>query len=391
MLLIVNPGSSSLKVAVCNLAGDETLGSVSIEGIGTGKATLLPGSTYDLSTIQKIEAKNHKEAATLALAWLERELAGFSADVIGYRVVHGGDTLREPTRIDDSTVEYLKSITALAPNHMPCAVDCITAVRELYPTAQHIACFDTSFFADIPQLARTLPIPKALRAEGVRRYGFHGLSYEYLLSNFREHEGETAANGRIIMAHLGSGCSLTACKDGKPVDMTMGFTPVSGIPMSTRTGDIEPGVIFYLMNEKGMSVADVSNLVTKSSGLFGISDDTADMYWLLQHQADNPDAALAVEYFCYALRKQIGAYAAVLSGVDSIIFAGGIGERSAEIRARTLQGLDFLNISLDEVANEQNNRLISSPGSGVGVHVIPTREEQTITQQTLTLYERTQQ
>lgn len=386
MLLIVNPGSSSLKVALYDDAGVDVIGSVSVEGIGSAKATLLPGGVFDEQALQHIAAPNHTAAAETALEWLTSALPAFTVDAIGYRVVHGGDRFREPALVDDEAVEYLRSIVALAPNHMPCAVDCITAFRSIYPNASHVACFDTSFFAGLPELARTLPIPKAIAAEGVRRYGFHGLSYQYLLGNFRENEGEEAARGRIVMAHLGSGCSLTACKDGQPIDTTMGFTPVSGIPMSTRTGDLEPGVLLYLQREKGMSVDEVATLITSQSGLLGISDDTADMYYLLQHQAENPSSALAVEYFCYAIRKQIGAYAAAMSGIDSIIFAGGIGERSTEIRARVLDQLGFLGITINAESNQRSDRLISTPESSVGVHVIPTREEQMIVTQTITMH-----
>ena len=388
MLLVINPGSSSVKA----MAYDESeleraLYSVSIEGIGTGKATLLPGAVFDENTIKYVDVPDYLTAVRLIREWFEKEVSEAVISAVGYRVVHGGDRYRKPTKINTDVIEYLRSISSLASNHMPGAIDCIKAFQAVYPEVVHVACFDTAFFSDIPQVSRTLPIPKGISKEGVRRYGFHGLSYEYLLESFRKHEGELAARGRVILAHMGNGVSLTACYDGRPIDTTMGFTPVSGVPMSTRTGDIEPGIIFYLMQEKGMTVEEVSDIVTKKSGLLGISDDTSDMYHLLQHQHENESSALAVEYFCYEIKKQMGAYIAILGGVDSIIFAGGIGERSAEIRARILEGLGFVGIVIDPERNNENARLISSNESSVGVHVISTHEDVVIAKQTMTVYE----
>ncbi len=385
MLLVINPGSSSVKAMVYDdVSSSVALYAVSIEGIGTGSATLLPDATFNEATIEKVDASDYLAAVHLIREWLETK--SVTLDAIGYRVVHGGERYKAPTVVDDEVVAYLTSISSLAPNHMPGAIECIDAFRSVYPAVVHVACFDTSFFADIPALAKTLPIPKSISDEGVRRYGFHGLSYQYILEDFRKHEGDEAARGRVIIAHMGNGVSLSACRDGQPIDMTMGFTPVSGVPMSTRTGDIEPGVILYLLREKKMSVDDVSELVTRQSGLLGISDDTADMYYLLQHQQDNPSAALAIEFFCYAIKKQIGAYIAALGGVDSIIFAGGIGERSAEIRKRIMSGFDFIGITLSEERNNENARLISSEGSKAGVHVIPTHEDVMIARQTMAIY-----
>lgn len=385
MLLVINPGSSSVKATVYDdVSSGVALYAVSIEGIGTGSATLLPDATFNEATIEKVDASDYLAAVHLIREWLETK--NVALDAIGYRVVHGGERYKAPTIVDDEVIEYLTSISSLAPNHMPGAIECIDAFRSVYPAVVHVACFDTSFFADIPALAKTLPIPKSISDEGVRRYGFHGLSYQYILEDFRKHEGDGAARGRVIIAHMGNGVSLSACRDGQPIDMTMGFTPVSGVPMSTRTGDIEPGVILYLLREKKMNVDDVSELVTRQSGLLGISDDTADMYYLLQHQQDNPSAALAIEFFCYEIKKQIGAYIAVLDGVDSIIFAGGIGERSAEIRKRIMSGFDFIGITLSEEYNNENARLISSEGSKAGVHVIPTHEDVMIARQTMAIY-----
>lgn len=383
MLLVVNPGSSSLKAALYEHgAYERPVCSLSIEGIGTEQARLLPNGEFGSSQTHLVETADHSEAARLAREWMATQIDDLQIDAVGYRVVHGGERYSGPALVNEELTTYLDSITPLAPNHMPAALACLAAFQPVYPEARHVACFDTAFYAELPELARTLPIPNWLRRAGVRRYGFHGLSYSYLLDSFRQHEGDIAAHGRVIMLHLGSGASLVACRGGVPVDMTMGFTPVSGIPMSTRTGDIEPGVLLHLLRDKGMSVDQVTDLVTHQSGLLGLSGTTADMYELLQRQSSDPNAALAVEVFCQAIKKQLGAYAAVLGGVDSIIFAGGIGERSSEIRARVLSGLDFLGVDIHDESNSMNARLISSEHSRVGVHVIPTREDYTIASQT---------
>jgi len=354
-LLSINAGSSSLKVAVFdeNSLG-EPRGSLSLE-----------------------EVTSFDEATEQVVSWLHevQSIEPSEIKAVGYRIVHGGDRFAEATVIDDEVINYLETITALAPNHMPATLASIRAFGRKYPEAVHVGSFDTSFFHDIPKLAKVLPISKQLQDEaGIRRFGFHGLSYESLLDNFSQKEGEAASHGRVIMAHLGSGASVAACVDGKPQDMSMGFTPVSGIMMSSRSGDIEPGVLAYLQKQKGMSVEDITELVTHKSGLLGVSGLTADMYTLLQSQ-DNPDVALALELFCSKVKKQIAAFASVLGGVDSIIFSGGIGERSAEIRSRICANLEFMGVSLDDERNGGSERLISTDESSVGVHVIPAQED----------------
>lgn len=368
ILVAVNAGSSSLKAA----AFEE-------------------GQFEDpLATLQLENVTDFTEAIAAVQTWLrEHAIEPSSVAAVGHRVVHGGTRYAQATRITPEVLGYLESITPLAPNHLPATIDCITAFQAVFPHSTHVACFDTALFHDLPLVAQALALPHEYAKKGLRRYGFHGLSYGYLLENFRHHEGDVATRGRVIMAHLGSGASIAAFKDGKAVDVSMGFTPTSGIVMSTRSGDLDPGALLYLQTSEGLSPEATAELVTKQSGLLGVSGLSPAMHELLEAQHTNPQAALAIELFCYTAKKTIGGYAAALGGVDSIIFTGGIGERSAEVRQRILGDLEFLGIHLDPVRNEANERLISSNGSGVGVHVIPAREDIAIAQQTLNVYKET--
>lgn len=387
VLLSINAGSSSLKVSVFDRTQLNTpRASLSVEGIGTPNAALIPDGVYGSAETEHPVIDSFDDAADQVKSWLSSKLNVQSNDIeaIGYRVVHGGERYKEASLVTDDLLAYLKSITPLAPNHMPATLTAINAFREAYPEAPQVACFDTSFFHDIPEVAKMFPLPLDLQKEhNIRRYGFHGLSYQFLLNSFKENEGEAAAKGRVIMAHLGSGASIAATKDGAPIDMSMGFTPVSGIMMSTRSGDLEPGLVTYLQNEVGMSVAEVSDLVAHKSGLLGVSGVTADMYTLIQTQHENENVAFTLDLFSYKITKTIGSYIAALGGVDSIIFSGGIGERSAEIRARVLKNFGFLGLELDEERNGKNARQISTDTSKVGVHVIQTQEDYSIITQSL--------
>lgn len=387
MFLTVNAGSSSLKVALFHEGPvDVPIMSVAIEGIGGAQANLIPNGEYGLDSTLPVAASDHMSAAEVVLAWLEtKNVEVPHIKGVGHRIVHGGEQYNKAVIIDDEVMEYLGSLVPLAPNHTPVIIACLKVFRQRLSGIPHIACFDTAFFHALPEVAHTIAIPAEVRTSGVRRYGFHGLSYEYILGDFRAHEGEVAANGRIVMAHLGSGASLAAVKGGNPVDTTMGFTPASGIVMSTRTGDIDPGLIDYLLREKHLTPQEISTMVYKQSGLLGVSGKTADMYELLQIRHDDTAANLAIDLFCYTIKKTIGAYAAAMGGIDSLIFSAGIGERSAAIRGQILNGLEFLGIRIDDGRNERGDRLISAEHSGVGVHVIPTHEEKIIVQKTMQL------
>lgn len=387
VLLSINAGSSSLKVSVFDRTQLNTpRASLSVEGIGTPNAALIPNGVFGSADTEHPVINTFDDAADQVKSWLSNKLDVQASDIeaIGYRVVHGGDRYKEASLVTDELISYLESIIPLAPNHTPATLTAINAFRGAYPDAPQVTCFDTSFFHDIPEVAKMFPLPLDLQKEhNIRRYGFHGLSYQFLLNSFKENEGEAAANGRVIMAHLGSGASLSACVNGKPIDMSMGFTPVSGIMMSTRSGDLEPGLVTYLQNELGMSAAEVSELVTHKSGLLGVSGTTADMYTLLQTQHDNPNVAFALDLFCYKITKTIGSYIAAMGGVDSIIFSGGIGERSAEIRGRILKNFGFVGLEIDDERNGKNARQISTDSSKVGVHVIQTQEDYSIITQSL--------
>lgn len=369
-LVTVNAGSSSIKVAV--FAAD------SLESpLATKEIThIVEGGLSLADAVQQIEQ------------WLAHEVQITSGEIsaIGHRVVHGGIDHTTPKLISDELIASLHALTPLAPNHMPRTLEAISAFRGVYPDIPHVACFDTGFFANIPKRSSTLPLPLSLQTDTpLRRYGFHGLAYEGLLASFRAHEGDVAAHGRVIMAHLGSGASVTACVNGAPIDMTMGFTPVSGIMMSTRSGDLEPGVMSYLQQSRGMSLHDIDHMVAHESGLKGVSELSAEMYTLIENQLTNPQAALAIEMFCDKLVKTIGGYIALLGGIDSIIFSGGIGEASAEIRRRVATQLGFIGAQLDEDRNQTSQRLISSDSSSIGIHVIPSQEHQIIAQHTATI------
>ncbi|MDQ6812953.1 MAG: acetate/propionate family kinase, partial [Bacteroidota bacterium] len=273
----------------------------------------------------------------------------------------------------DDLIRELNSISNYDPDHLPAEIEIIQLIKQKHPNLLQVACFDTAFHITIPAVAKTFAIPKKYYDEGIQRYGFHGISYSYLMQELKQ-KNEAEANGKIILAHLGSGASLAAVKDGKCIDTSMGFTPAGGIVMSTRSGDIDPGVAWYLM-QKGMDAKEFNDLNNHQSGLLGISGISANMQTLLQQEKQNTNAALAIDIFCYQIKKFIGAYTAVLGGLDILVFSGGIGEHSPDVRSRISDGLEFLGIELCEIKNMNNEAVISKEASKVKVYVIPTNEE----------------
>lgn len=310
----------------------------------------------------------------LLLDWLAAREEFAPVTAVGHRLVHGMRR-REPARLTRKVIDELHRATRFAPEHLPLETSLVEMLLRRYPDLPQVAAFDTAFHRDMPQVAQMLSLPRRYYGEGVQRYGFHGLSYAFLVEELSRVAGAEVARGRLVLAHLGNGASLAAVRDGRSVDTSMGFTPASGLVMSTRAGDLDPGVMSYLVEAEGMTPRQFHTMINHESGLLGISGTSADMRDLLAHETADTRAAEAIALFCYQARKWIGAFAAALGGLDVLVFSGGIGEQSAPIRARICDGLGFLGIELDTVRNEAHAAVISSDRSGVGVRVIRTDEE----------------
>src|SRR4051812_28369705 len=351
-ILTINTGSSSLKAGVYSLSVSETLLlAARVERIGHSEGLLQITDTHGAPLLdQHGDLPDHKAALDALFAWFQGQRSGTAFDAVGHRVVHGGDHYQEPQRITDDLIATLQQLVPLDPDHLPQALAAIQAVRQLFPSIPQVACFDTMFHRQMPPVAQQYALPHELRNVGVRRYGFHGLSYESIMDTLRRID-PAAAGGRVIIAHLGNGASMAAVQGGIGIDTTMGLTPTGGLVMGTRSGDLDPGVLLYLLQVQGMSPADVNALVNQRAGLLGISGSTADMRDLLNLEEGDPRAAAAIALFCYQARKFVGALAAVLGGLDTLIFTGGIGEHAAPIRARICANMDFLGIQLDEGRN----------------------------------------
>jgi acetate kinase len=378
-VLTINGGSSSIKFALFQ-KGDPPEQSFhgSIDRIG------LPGTnlTFSDSTGNQkgsviFESSDTRSASNFLIDWLEEQIDFSLISGVGHRVVFGMKHT-EPERVTQELLNELHRIIPYDTDHLPAEIELIETLQQRYPTLPQVACFDTAFHRTMPRVARLLPIPRRFDAIGIQRYGFHGLSYAYLIEELARVAGAKAAQGRVILAHLGNGASMTAVHGGKSIDTSMGFTPTSGLPMSTRPGDLDPGLVWYWMQEENLTPKQFNNLINHESGLLGISETSSDMHDLLDSQASDVRAAEAVELFCYQVRKWIGAFAAALGGVETLVFSGGIGENAPEIRARICDGLVFLGIELEEKRNAANESVISSAAGRVTVRVIRTDEEQMI-------------
>lgn len=379
-ILVINGGSSSVKFALFR-AGRPPLRLLfgSIERIGLPDAELIV--TDGMGKARFKEAVRVGEAGALAelmIASLQRNAKAEPLAAIGHRVVHGGETYSGPERITAEVLKELRRLSPYDPEHLPAELNLIEALGNRYPDLPQVACFDTAFHRDLPSVARLLPIPRRYAAAGVRRFGFHGLSYAYLMKELARIGEPGEAEGRVILAHLGNGASMAAVHGGKSLDTTMGFTPASGLPMSTRSGDLDPGIATYLARTDGTTTEQFHAMVNKESGLLGLSETSSDMRDLLARRDHDPRAADAVALFCYQAKKCIGAYAAALGGVTTLVFSGGIGERSPVIRATICDGLEFLGIVLDPARNEAHAPIISNEGRPVRVRVMPTDEESEI-------------
>ena len=347
-----------------------------IERIGLPDASLrVKGQNQADSFSRLVSAPDHTAAVSALMDWIEERGGRDALTAVGHRVVHGGPKYSEPQRINAEMVEELHRLSPFDPEHLPEEILLTEAFHRRFPDLPQVACFDTGFHHDLPRVAQLLPIPRRYEAQGVRRYGFHGLSYTFLIGELARLAGTEAAQGRVILAHLGNGASLAAVRDGKSVDTSMSFTPTAGVPMSTRSGDLDPGLIWYLARNEKMSTKQFNEMVNFQSGLLGVSETSSDMRDLLDCETRDVRAAEAIAQFCYQVKKWIGSFAAALGGLDTLVFAGGIGENAAPIRERICDGLGFLGIELDEKRNVANAGVISSETSRIPVRVIRTDEE----------------
>jgi acetate kinase len=387
-LLVVNAGSSSIKFQLfAILAGDrldlEFRGQM--DGIGTRPylvARDAAGGKLIDEGYEPGEVPDVPAAMAKLQAWLVGRLGGTAPLAIGHRVVHGGPDFSAPVIVDAAILDRLDAFVPLAPLHQPNNLAPIRAIRALYPDVPQVACFDTAFHRGHPEVADRFAIPDAYYREGVRRYGFHGLSYEHIAHRLAEID-PALADGRVVVCHLGSGASMCAIHAGRSVDSTMGFTAVDGLPMGTRTGQLDPGVVLYLMQAKGFAVKQVERFLYHEGGLKGLSGISNDVRDLLA--SDAPGAKLALDYFVYRIAREAGALASAMGGIDGIAFTAGIGERSPEIRGWVAQRLRWLGLELDIAANAEHGPLISTQGSRLKAYVVPTDEELMIARHTLRL------
>lgn len=350
-MLAVNVGSSSLKCALFSQEADpRPIARETFDGVFSSCLSCL-------------------------LDWIDRREQHVAFAAIGHRIVHGGSAFRAPQLLTSAVLGTLRQLTPFAPNHLPDEIALIEALERHRPTVPQIACFDTAFHADLPDVTRRLPIPERYDAQGVRRYGFHGLSYAFLLQELERIAGIDAARGRVILAHLGNGSSLAAVRDGRSIDTTMAFTPIGGVVMSTRSGDLDPGIVTYLARTEQASPDHLEDLLSHRAGLLGISGESGDMRTLLAREMTDPSCRLAVAAYVYSIRKAIGALAAALGGLDTLVFSGGIGEHSPIVRSRICDGLEFLGVQIDSDRNRSNGPVISAAAARVVARVIPTDEE----------------
>jgi acetate kinase len=379
-VLAINGGSSSIKFALFEAGAPmQRLLQGAIEGIGRpGSALRVKGPNSSDNLSRSLTAPDHRTAVSALLDWLEERLGRDGLAGVGHRVVHGGPSYSEPRQVTMDLLTELRRLSPFDPEHLPEEILLIDAFQQRFPHLPQVACFDTAFHHDLPRVARLLPIPRRYEAEGVRRYGFHGLSYAFLMEELARLHDPAATTGRVVLAHLGSGASLCAVRDGKSVDTSMSFTPTAGVPMSSRSGDLDPGLVSYLARTESMSAQQFHEMVNFKSGLLGMSETSSDIRDLLECEARDVRAAEAVAVFCYQIKKCIGAFAAALGGLDTLVFAGGIGENAPLIRARICEGLGFLGVQLEEDRNTKSEDLISRTGSAVAVRVIRTDEEHMI-------------
>ena len=375
-ILTINGGSSSIRFAVYE-AGKTPRRQLDgkIDRIGLSGTTLIvndPAGTPQVP--RRLPAADHLTAVSFLLDWLEAQPVFASVKAAGHRVVHGMKHI-QPEIVTQDLLDELHCITPYDPDHLPREIGLIEAFRQRHPKLPQVACFDTAFHHTMPRIARLLPIPRRYEAKGVQRYGFHGLSYAYLMEELERVAGAKGSQGHVILAHLGNGASLAAVHGGNSIDTSMGFTPAAGLVMSTRSGDLDPGLVSFLARSEQMTASQFDQMVNHESGLLGVSVTSSDMRDLLDRETQDVAAAEAVALFCYQVKKWIGSFAAALGGLDTLVFAGGIGENAPPVRARICDGLGFLGIELNETRNAKSAALISRDAGRVAVRVIRTDEE----------------
>lgn len=395
VVLTLNLGSSSVKFALFRPSGDEEssfdrLLSGKLNRIGLESSSFVAKDAGGAIVIEKhTELKSYRNALEMLLAWIESDVGGIKPGLTGHRLVHGGARYVDPQIVTPSLLYDLKNLVPLAPDHLPQEIDAIESVQRLRPDLQQALCFDTAFHRTMPRVARLYGLPLAMAEEGIIRYGFHGLSYESIVNQLAREAGEQVAHGRMIVAHLGNGSSLCAIREGRSIDTTMGFTPTSGLIMGTRSGDLDPSVVLYLIQHEHHSAADVHEILNKRAGLLGLSGTSSDMKELLAKIGSDPRAEEAVGVFCYEAKKFLGALVAALGGFETLVFTGGIGENSPPVRERVCTGLQDFGVRLDLDANSRNEAVISQPGARVTVRVIAADEEAMIAQHTLEVWRKT--
>ena len=376
-VLALNGGSSSIKFALFE-AGDpmRQILNGGIDRIGTPEATLRVNGLSKADRFSRlVKATDHTTAIGELMGAIKERSGGGNLTAVGHRVVQGGPKFCEPQRITPAMLAELRGLCAFDPEHLPEEILLIEAIERRFPGLPQVAAFDTAFHHDLPRVAQMLPLPRRYEAKGVRRYGFHGLSYAFLMEELERVTGRDTARGRVILAHLGNGASLSAVSEGKAVDTSMSFTPTSGLPMSTRSGDLDPGLSWYLLRTEGLDAKGFNAMTNFQSGLLGVSETSSDMRDLLDREKKDVRAAEAVAMFCYQVKKWIGGFTAALGGLDTLIFAGGIGENAPQIRSRVCAGLEFLGLELDDARNAKPAGVISTDASRVTVRVIQTDEE----------------
>jgi acetate kinase len=377
-ILTINGGSSSIRFALFEIAKSaERLLDGKVERIGTPDATLQVRRAGQEASNLKIEADKPESAVDALVEWLKREQPNAAPHGIGHRVVHGLQHM-DPERVTPQLLQELKRLEPYDPEHLPREIQLIEMLQKHYPQTAQAVCFDTAFHRNMPRVARQLPIPRRYFDRGVQRYGFHGLSYTFLLAELKRVGDPAAAQGRVILAHLGGGASMAAVRDGQSIDTSMAFTPTAGLVMNTRSGDLDPGLVSYLLRADSMNAQQFQTMVNHESGLLGVSASSGDVRDLLKRESRDSRAREALDLFCYQAKKWIGSFSAALGGLDTLVFAGGIGENSAAVRRRICAGLEYLGVHVDPGRNERHEAVISAPAAPATVRVIRTDEESVI-------------